>query len=127
MDTVEQTIRTYFDALNRSDVDGVVSLLTQDALLLRDEADTVSGRDQIRAAFGEIFKAISLKREVSINQAQEGRDTAVVVTHTTGTVTFLANDTTIDAVARELVVLRRSAVGWLISAYAHNRPGGMAM
>lgn len=42
--------------------------------------------------------------------------------HTTGTITFLADNNVIEAVSRELFVLRKSAEGWRITDYMFNRP-----
>ncbi|MDQ2965101.1 MAG: nuclear transport factor 2 family protein [Chloroflexota bacterium] len=51
MDSVESTVRACFEALNRSNVDEVVALFTEDATLLVDEAPTATGRAQIRGVF----------------------------------------------------------------------------
>lgn len=123
MESVESTVRAYFEALNRSDVDGVVALFAEEGSLLPDESPTATGREQLRRAYERTFQAISLQRELHIDQIREGSDVAVARTHTTGTLTFLAANNTITMGSRELFVLRRTGTDWQINDYMFNRPG----
>lgn len=126
MDSVERAVRAYFEALNRSDVDGVVSAFAEDGSLMGDERETATGHVQLRRAFEGIFKTLRLQREPFIDQIREGADMAAALTHTTGTLTVLASNTTMDLPSRELFVLRKFGNGWRITEYMFNRPGGAA-
>ncbi len=90
---------------------------------MRDESDTVTGHQQIRGVFEKMFHAMRLQRELHIDQVREGGELGAVLTHTTGTVTIMANRNTISVLSRELFVLRRSPSGWHITDYMFNRPG----
>ena len=123
MNSVESTVRAYFDALNSSDVDGIVGLFAEEGSLMRDESDTLTGRQQIRSVFESMFQTIRGQRELYIDHIRQGGEVGAALTHTSGTVTILANGNTIPVKSRELFVLRKSADGWLITDYMFNRPG----
>jgi uncharacterized protein (TIGR02246 family) len=126
MDTVENAVRAYFEALNRSDIDGVVSVFAEDGSLMGDERETATGHLQLRRAFEGIFKTLSFQRELTIGSIREGAEMAAALTHTAGALTILATNNTIHAPSRELFVLRKSGDGWRITEYMFNRPGGQA-
>lgn len=126
MDTVENAVRAYFEALNRSDVDGVVSVFTEDGSFMSDERETVTGHAQLRRAFEGIFKALSFQRELHVDHIREGADMAAALTHTTGTRTDLTTNSTMTGLSRELFVLRKSGTGWRITDYMFNRTASPA-
>src|SRR5690348_1398166 len=97
MDTVENAVRAYFEALNRSDIDGVVSVFAEDGSLMGDERETATGHLQLRRAFEGIFKTLSFQRELTIDSLREGAEMAAALTHTAGTLTLLATNHTMHA------------------------------
>lgn len=123
MASVESTVRAYFEALNRSDLDEVVALLAEDGSFLADEVPAATGREQIRRAFEGAFKARSFQRELHVDRIRQGSDMAVALAHPTGTMTILAGNNPIAVVSRELFVLRRAGTDWQIADYMFNRPG----
>lgn len=72
-----------------------------------------------------MFKARRLQRDLHIDHVREGGELGAMHTHTTGTVTILANDTAISVLSRKLFVVRRSQSGWHITDYMFNRPRQM--
>jgi uncharacterized protein (TIGR02246 family) len=126
MDSVESTVRAYFEALNRSDIDGVVSVFAEDGSLMSDERETVTGHAQLRRTFEGFFKIFSFQRELHVDHIREGAEMAAVLTHTTGTRTMLATNSTMTGISRELFILRKTGTGWRITDYMFNRPGGQA-
>ncbi|HZU13980.1 MAG TPA: nuclear transport factor 2 family protein [Chloroflexota bacterium] len=118
--SVDEPIRGYFDALNRSDPDGVSRVFAVDGTLMADETGTVTGREHIRTMFQQSFRALSCQRELHIDRVRHDGDMAAVETHTTGTFTIGGN--TISAVSRELFILHHSPRGWEITDYMFNRP-----
>jgi conserved hypothetical protein len=122
MGSVESTVRAYFEALNRSDVEGVVSAFADDGTFMADEMEAAIGEDQIRRTFQGAFQARSFQRELHVDEVREGEDMASARTHTTGTITMLADNNVVSVVSRELFVLRKSAEGWRITDYMFNRP-----
>lgn len=122
MDSVESTIRAYFDGLNRSDVEGVVSAFAEDGTFIADEMEAAVGEEQIRRTFQGAFQARSFQRELHIDELREGEDLGSARMHTTETITILADNNVLSVVSRELFVLRKSADGWRITDYMFNRP-----
>ncbi|MEX2546980.1 MAG: nuclear transport factor 2 family protein [Chloroflexota bacterium] len=122
METVEGTVRAYFEALNRADVDDVVALFVEDGTFMANEAPSVTGHKQIRQSFEGHFREISFRREVHIDEIREGSEIATARTHTTGTLTFLAASNTVTIDSRELFVLRKTDGDWRITDYMFNRP-----
>jgi uncharacterized protein (TIGR02246 family) len=120
MDSVESNLRAYFDALNRSDVEGV-AVFADDGTFMADELETAVGHEQIRRTFQGAFQGRSFQRELHVDEVREGGDVAAARTHTTGTITILAGDNVLQVVSRELFVLRKSAEGWRIADYMFNR------
>jgi len=59
MESVESTVRAYFDALNRSDVEGVVSVFAEDGTLMANESETVTGQEQICRLFQGTFQTMT--------------------------------------------------------------------
>jgi hypothetical protein len=74
------------------------------------------------APVAELFKAVSFGRELHIDRVIEEGDLATAQTHTTGTLTMLEPDTTIELVSRELFVLRKTGSEWRIADYMFNHP-----
>ena len=121
MQSPEATIRAYMTALNAADLDGILAVFGSDGSILPDEFPTATGQEQLRLLFAAILKARSFGRELHVDRIVEGDDLATVQTHTTGMLTMLDTNTTIQAVSRELWVLRRTDDEWRIVDYMFNR------
>jgi ketosteroid isomerase-like protein len=104
----------------------VTALFAEDGSFIPDEGPTATGSEQIRRTFEGAFRARSFQRELHVDQIREGSDMAVAQTHTTGTITILAANDTIQLVSRELFVLRRTGADWPITDDMFNRPAGAA-
>jgi uncharacterized protein (TIGR02246 family) len=61
MESVESTVRAYFEALNRSHADEVTALFAEDGSFIPDEGPMATGREQIRRAFEGAFRARSFQ------------------------------------------------------------------
>ena len=123
MNSPEAAVSAYFTALNAADLDGIVAVFADDGSVMADEFASATGQEQLRRLFAGIFKARSFGRELHIDRIIEEGDLAAVQTHTTGTLTILETNTTIQGVSRELWVLRKADSGWRIVDYMFNRPG----
>ncbi len=62
IDSVESAVSAYFDALNGSDVEGLVSAFAEGGILMGYEMKTVEGHEQIRQAFQGILQNVSRPR-----------------------------------------------------------------
>jgi uncharacterized protein (TIGR02246 family) len=123
MNSPEAAVRAYFTALNAGDLDGILAVFADDGSVMADEFPSATGQEQLRRLFTAIFKARSFGRELHIDRIVEAGDLAAVQTHTTGTLTMVETNTTIEGLSRELWVLRRADSGWRIVDYMFNRAG----
>ena len=121
MSSPEDAVRAYMTALNASYLEGIVAVFAADGSVMADEFPSATGQEQLRRLFAGIFKARSFGRELHVDRVIEEGDLASVQTHTTGTLTMLETNTTIQGPSRELWVLRRDGSGWLIVDYMFNR------
>jgi len=121
MNSPEAAVRAYFTALNASDLDGILAVFADDGSIMADEFPSATGREQLHRLFTGIFKARRFGRELHIDRMIEAGDLATVQTHTTGTLTMLDTNTTIQGMSRELWVLRKADSGWRIVDYMFNR------
>lgn len=124
MASAEEMVRTYFTALNGADLDGIVGVFAEDGTIMADEAPTATGLAQIRATYAWAFQGMHFRREVHIDRLHEEGDVAVAQTHTTGTVSLMGDDRPVEAVNRELFVLRKGDAGWRVTEYMFNRAPG---
>jgi uncharacterized protein (TIGR02246 family) len=119
--TLESTVRAYFDAFNGSNLEELLAVFTPDAVVMADEMPTVIGRDQIRDIYAGAFAGVCFKFKCGIDHVTADGDIGVVRTHATGTMTILAANNTVEAPEhRELFILRRVNGQWLISDYMFN-------
>lgn len=119
--TPEDVIGAYFDAFNRASVDDLLALCADDVSVMADGTPTASGRAQLRGTYEEFFAAFAVTEHFGIDHVEQGRELAVVRTHSAGTMTNKATGESQPLALRELFALRRTPAGWRISAYAFNR------
>jgi uncharacterized protein (TIGR02246 family) len=120
----QDVVRAYFEAGNRSDVDGVLALFAEDAVVMAEGWETAIGRPEIRSVYERTLAPSRVRRDlrVEVDDIVEGDDVAAVRTHSSGTVSRLEYGASVDVFYRELFVLRRSAGRWLVAAYMFNSP-----
>ena len=122
-------LRRYEAALDRADVAEIMALYAPDAVFMAQHRAPAVGRDQIEAAYREIFGAIRLDVRFEIDEVVVVSPTvAYARTRSTGTTTVLASGAQIAEGNQELFVLARPAAGgdWRISRYIFSttRPQG---
>jgi uncharacterized protein (TIGR02246 family) len=121
MNSAENTVRAYFDAFNRSDVDSIVSVFTEDGTVMADGTPTATGHAQIRSTYQGAFESICFHFECVIDKVLEEGKMAIVRAHATGTITMLStNSTNTSPQHRELFVLRQADASWKITDYIFN-------
>lgn len=122
LDAVTEPIRNYFAGLNTANLDMVLSAMSDDASVMAPGAPTASGADAVRALYAERLSVFEYRRELHIDASDVSGDIAAVRCHTTGSFTNVATQQQIDAVSREVFVLRRQGITWRIATYIFNSP-----
>jgi uncharacterized protein (TIGR02246 family) len=118
--TPEATIAAYFDALNRSDAEGLTSLFDEGGVFIGEGAPTANGRSQIRMPAEGAFRAMRVNHEYEVDRIERRGGLAVVQTHSHGTLTMLEHGATVPNPHRELYLLRDDGEQWLITHYMYN-------
>jgi uncharacterized protein (TIGR02246 family) len=114
-----EVLNRYERSLNASDVDGVVRLYTDDAVMLAPGAPSAVGIDAVRAAYKATFQAIDydLTFEAAEVKVVSG-DWAFLRTTSHGTVRILASGAQVPRNNHELFVLQKSHGRWRLARYS---------
>jgi uncharacterized protein (TIGR02246 family) len=116
---IEKVLKSYEQALNASDVEGVARLYTDDAVLLAPGAPSAVGVDAVRAAYTGIFQAIDIDLTFEIAEVDVvSSEWAFLRSASKGGVTLLANGAQIPSSNQELFVLHKSHGRWKIARYS---------
>lgn len=117
---IRQQLQRYEKALNASDAEAVMKLYTTDAVFMPQHSSPAVGRDAVRAAYDNVFKAIKLDIKFAIDEAEPVSKTwAYARTRSSGTVKVLGNQLPPGAEAnQELFLLRKEPDGqWRFARY----------
>lgn len=119
MHSVESTLAAYEVALNASDVDAVIALYAEDGVFMPQHIPAAVGRDEVRAAYVNVFNAITLNVEFEVDEVEQiSEDWALARTRSAGTVTVNATGEGGPEANQELFLLRRDdEAGWRIARY----------
>ena len=118
-DAIKAVLKSYEQALNASDVQGVVKLYTDDAVLLPPNAASAVGIDAVRATYTGIFQAIHTNLTFEIAEVNVvSPEWAFLRSTSNGTVTLLANGAQILSSNHELFVLHKTQGGWKLARYS---------
>jgi uncharacterized protein (TIGR02246 family) len=116
---IKEVLNSYQHALNNSDVDGVVRLFTDDAVVLAPNAPSAVGIDAVRATYTGIFQAIDIDLTFDVAEVNVvSPDWAFLRSTSHGTVTILANGAQIPGRSQELFVLHKSQGHWKLARYS---------
>jgi uncharacterized protein (TIGR02246 family) len=116
---IKAVLKSYEQALNASDVEGVAKLYTDDAVLLPPNAPSAVGIQAVRAAYTGIFQAIDLDLTFEIAEVTiVSPDWAFLRSTSNGVVTILANGAQITSSNHELFVLHKSQGRWKLARYS---------
>jgi uncharacterized protein (TIGR02246 family) len=116
---IENVLKNYEHSLNAGDVEGVVRLYTDDAVLLPPNAPSAVGGEAVRAAYTGIFQAIHLDLTFTIAEVKVmAPDWAFIRSDSTGSITILANGAQIPSSNHELFVLHKTQGRWKFARYS---------
>ena len=116
---ITAVLKSYEQALNASDVEGVVKLYTEDAVLLPPNALTAVGIDAVRATYTGIFQAIDFDLTFEIAEVKVvSPDWAFLRSTSKGSITILAKGARIPSSNHELFVLHKTHGRWKLARYS---------
>jgi uncharacterized protein (TIGR02246 family) len=116
---VKAVLKSYEHALNASDVNGVVQLYTDDAVVLAPNAPSAVGIDAVRATYTGIFQAIDIDLTFDVAEVNVvSEDWAFLRSTSHGTVTTLADGATLPGKSQELFVLHQVEGHWKLARYS---------
>ena len=116
---ITAVLKSYEQALNASDVEGVVKLYTDDAVLLPPNAPTAVGIDAVRATYTGIFQAIHIDLTFEIAEVKVvSPDWAFLRSTSKGSITILAKGARIPSSNHELFVLHKTHGRWKLARYS---------
>ncbi len=115
---IEALLEGYERVLNTSDVDGVLTLYTEDGVFMAQHNPSAVGRKQVEAAYTAAFQAIDLNVEFDIVEIEViADDWAFARTNSSGTTTINATGDKIAEGNQELFVLQKIDGDWKIARY----------
>jgi uncharacterized protein (TIGR02246 family) len=116
---IKGVLKSYEQALNASDVEGVAQLFTDDAVVLAPNAPSAVGIDDVRATYTGIFQAIDIDLTFEIAEVNVVSPNWAVLRSTShGVVTVLANGAQIPSSNQELFLLHKSQGRWKLARYS---------
>jgi uncharacterized protein (TIGR02246 family) len=117
---IEKVLKSYEQALNAGDIEGVVRLYTDDAVLLAPGAPSAVGINAVRAAYTGIFQTIDVDLTFEIAEVNVvSPDWAFLRSTSHGVVTVLAGGAQIPSSNQELFVLHKSrGCCWKVARYS---------
>ncbi len=117
-DEIEALLKGYEGVLNASDVDGVLTLYTEDGVFMAPNNPSAVGIQQVEAAYTAVFQAIDLNVEFDIIEIEViSDDWAFARTNSAGTTTIRATGDKVAEGNQELFVLRKVDGDWKIARY----------
>ena len=119
--SVEKLVNTYFDALNSSDANKVVSLFTTDGVLLASSAPTATGTEQLNATFKYVFDNFTYTLEETIGEVNVQGNYAFVRSTSKGSFVIKASGQKVEDDFRELFVMQKVKGTWKIARYIYNK------
>ena len=116
---IEALLKSYEQALNASDVEGVVQLYTDDAAVLAPNAPSAVGIDAVRATYTGIFQAIDIDLTFKVAEVKVvSPDWAFLRSTSNGSITVLANGAQAPSSNQELFVLHKVQGRWKLARYS---------
>jgi uncharacterized protein (TIGR02246 family) len=116
---IAQTVQEYIQQLNASNARAIVDLYTDDAAFFPPNGPVAVGSKQLTHAYESAFAGVKVNMSNQIDTILADGDLAAVRSHTSGTITLLADGTVVPVSCRELWVLTRSGGDWKIAQYMH--------
>jgi uncharacterized protein (TIGR02246 family) len=116
---IERVLKSYEQSLNASDVNGVIRLYADDAVLMAPGSPSAVGIQAVENAYAGVFQAIRLNISFQVAELHLlSSDSAFLRTNSTGQITVLANGAVIPEGNQELFLLRKVQGHWKLARYS---------
>lgn len=124
---VADVLKTYQDALVRSDLEGCIRLYAPDGVFMPQNSPSSVGIDAVRKAYQAVFRAIELSVAFKIEEVRQlAPDWVMARTNSSGTVTVHATGEKAMEGNQELFLFQKLGGEWKIARYCFsstNPPG----
>lgn len=117
METIQQVLQHYEQALNASDAKAVLELYSNDPVFMPQFAPAQVGRDAVRETYEHIFRTIQLQVKFTTYEVEPMGELAYARTSSSGTMTVLANQKTTAEGNNELFIFKQESGTWKIHRY----------
>src|SRR6059036_1695556 len=120
--SVQAAVAAYFNALDKSDLDGAIEAYTPDAVLAMQGLETARGTAQLRKVYVDAFKVLRFASIHTYDEVRVYGDEAFVRTTSGSQTTVLATGEVMQERYREFFILKKVDGQWRIDRYVNNRP-----
>jgi len=114
---INEVIDQYEQSLNASDTESILKLYGKDPIFMPQHAPAQVGRDQVRAAYEQVFDTIKLNLKFTVHEIEAFGDLAYARTSSAGKTTTRANDDIVNEGDNELFIFRKEDGDWKIHRY----------
>jgi len=114
---INEVIDQYEQSLNASDTESILKLYGKDPIFMPQHAPAQVGRDQVRAAYEQVFDTIKLNIKFTVYEIEAFGDLAYARTSSAGKTTIRANDEKVNEGNNELFIFRKEDGDWKIHRY----------
>jgi uncharacterized protein (TIGR02246 family) len=118
---VKQLVNNYFDALNASNANKVVSFFTTDGVLLAPGAPTATGSEQLKGTFQYVFDNFKYSLKVTIGEVIVQGNYAIVSSSSKGSFVIKSSNQTVEDDFRETFIMKKVNGTWMIARYMYNK------
>lgn len=118
---IEKLIFSYQDALNASNADKVISLFTNNGVLIANAAPTSDGAAQVKGTYEYVFDNFAFNLKFNIIEIQVNGNTAFARSTSKGSLIIKSSGQTVPDENRELFVFEKTDGQWKIARYMYNK------
>lgn len=116
-DSIRQVVAKYEAALNASNTEEILRLYSESPTFMPQHAPAQVGRQAVKVAYENVFKAIDLAISFTIHEVEVLGDTAWARTSSAGKTTILADNAIVDEGNNELFIFKKENERWKIHQY----------
>lgn len=125
--TPEQVILRYGELLNQKKIDEIIDLYHQEAEIIPDQLQSLSGKESIIEFYKNTFNTIELHGELKIQSIDLDHNLAIVRCEEPAEIKDLDSGLMIKSYFREIFVLKRLERQWYIHRYMFSQNPAQAI